>query len=191
MSKADPKPGRWILPLVVLGIVGFTYVFVNAIPPAPVDATTPGTTTGSTVAPGTGTTTTTTPVDPVVAVFLAELDALDVQADELLAEAQLINDNWDNEIATFLGTEDAFEAYETKVEDFATAVAAVAPPPTVTSWATASGAANAMVTAAGNMLEGFRDPDSAAGRRSGLADLQAAGSELLDALSAARTSVGS
>jgi hypothetical protein len=189
MSKADPKPGRWILPLVVLGIVGFTYVFVNAIPPAPVDTTTPITTVDPTAAPGAGTTTTTTPVDPVLGAFLTELDGLDTQAADLLAEAQQINDNWDNENATFSGTTAAFEAYEAKVQDFAAAVAAVAPPPTVTSWTTASGAANAMATAAGNMLEGFLDPDSAAGRRSGLADLQAAGAELLDSLGAARTVV--
>jgi hypothetical protein len=28
----DPKPGRWILPLVVLGMVAFTYFFVRALP---------------------------------------------------------------------------------------------------------------------------------------------------------------
>ena len=28
--NADPKPGRWILPLVVLGMVAFTYFFVGA-----------------------------------------------------------------------------------------------------------------------------------------------------------------
>lgn len=28
----DPRPGRWLLPLVVLGMVGFTYVFVNQLP---------------------------------------------------------------------------------------------------------------------------------------------------------------
>jgi hypothetical protein len=28
----DPRPGRWLLPLVVLGMVMFTYVFVNQLP---------------------------------------------------------------------------------------------------------------------------------------------------------------
>ena len=30
-TKADPKPGRWILPLVIIGMVIFTYVFVGNI----------------------------------------------------------------------------------------------------------------------------------------------------------------
>ena len=189
MSREDPKPGRWILPLVVLGIVGFTYAFVNAIPPAPVTTTVPGATPGTTLAPDATSTTTTTTLDPVISAFLTELDALDAQAADLLAEAQQINDDWDNEESTFTATEAAFEAYEGKVAEFAAAVAAATPPVSVSSWTTATGSANAMATAATNMLEGFQDPDSAAGRRSGLADLQAAGAELADALATARTDV--
>ena len=30
----DPKPGRWILPLVVLGMIAFTYFFVRELPEA-------------------------------------------------------------------------------------------------------------------------------------------------------------
>jgi len=33
----DPKPGRWILPLVVLGMVAFTYFFVRALPSGTAD----------------------------------------------------------------------------------------------------------------------------------------------------------
>ena len=55
----DPKPGRWILPLVILGMVAFTYFFVRELPaaspnttllaqettttqPLPTNSTTPG-----------------------------------------------------------------------------------------------------------------------------------------------------
>ena len=189
MSREDPKPGRWILPLVVAGIIGFTYVFVNALPPAPVTETTEIPASGTTLAPSVSTTTTTT-LPPASAAFVADLDTLETQANELLAEAQEINDNWDNEDATFSGTDSRFEDYEVRVAEFATAVAAVAPPPNVTTWVNASGAASAMATAAVNMREGFQDPDSAAGRRSGLADLQAAGNELLSAFTSARDAVG-
>ena len=190
MSREDPKPGRWILPLVVVGIIGFTYVFVNALPPAPVTSTTVPPASGSTLPPDSTASTTTTTLEPTAAAFVAELDAIETQANDLLAEAQEINDNWDNESATFRGTQSAFEAYEVKVQDFAAAVAAVSPPPTVTSWTAATGAAGTMATAAGNMLDGFLDPDSAAGRRSGLADLQAAGAEALSAFGSARAAVG-
>jgi hypothetical protein len=141
----------------------------------------------TTVAPGSGTSTTTTTVDPLLQAFLADLDALEARANELLQSAQQINDDWDNEQESFSATRAAFEQYEIQVQDFAQTVAAVIAPPTVTNWTSASGAASAMSTAAGNMLAGFLDPDSAAGRRSGLADLQAAGAELLTALSGART----
>ena len=42
VSKEDPKHGRWILPVVVAALIGFTYLFVNALPPAeiPVGTTT-------------------------------------------------------------------------------------------------------------------------------------------------------
>ncbi len=30
-SNPDPKPGRWILPLVIVGMIGFTYLFVNSL----------------------------------------------------------------------------------------------------------------------------------------------------------------
>src|SRR3970040_1221947 len=35
----DPKPGRWILPLVILGMVAFTYFFVRSLPEASPDTT--------------------------------------------------------------------------------------------------------------------------------------------------------
>ena len=44
--NADPKPGRWILPLVVLGMVAFTYFFVRALP----SGSEPGEDTGTTLA---------------------------------------------------------------------------------------------------------------------------------------------
>ena len=40
VSKEDPKHGRWILPLVVLALVAFTYTFVNNLPAAETRPTT-------------------------------------------------------------------------------------------------------------------------------------------------------
>jgi hypothetical protein len=33
-TNYDPKPGRWMLPLVVLAMVAFTYLFVRELPSA-------------------------------------------------------------------------------------------------------------------------------------------------------------
>ncbi len=54
----DPKPGRWILPLVVLGMVAFTYFFVRELPEASPDTTLlgAGDTTTTTTLPSSGTT---------------------------------------------------------------------------------------------------------------------------------------
>ena len=57
----DPKPGRWILPLVILGMIAFTYFFVRSLPEASPDTTlAPGDTTPTTVGGG-GPTTTSVP----------------------------------------------------------------------------------------------------------------------------------
>ena len=51
----DPKPGRWILPLIIVGMVGFTYLFTNSIdtvPEVPDNEATASTTTTSTTEPG-------------------------------------------------------------------------------------------------------------------------------------------
>ena len=33
MRNPDPKPGRWVLPLVVLGMVLFTWVWIDRLGP--------------------------------------------------------------------------------------------------------------------------------------------------------------
>jgi hypothetical protein len=67
----DPKPGRWILPVVILAMMGFAWLFINAAEDPTVSATpttsnggSPGVTT-TTLEPAAGTTTTTLPVDIV------------------------------------------------------------------------------------------------------------------------------
>src|SRR5690606_4654998 len=67
----DPKPGRWILPLVVLAMIAFTYYFVRELPQASPDTTTPRATT-TTTGEGTRTTSTTTagPNDPPVQAYV-------------------------------------------------------------------------------------------------------------------------
>ena len=65
MSKEDPKHGRWILPVVVAALIGFTYLFVNALPPAeiPVGTTTTAVAAETTTTTVAATTTTTLPAD--------------------------------------------------------------------------------------------------------------------------------
>ena len=77
----DPRPGRWLLPLVVLGMVLFTYVFVRTLPGADADVvdldngTTSSTTTTVAASDPESTTTTTQPLDAETTAYLDALGA--------------------------------------------------------------------------------------------------------------------
>ena len=191
MSREDPKPGRWILPLVLVGIVGFTYVFVNSIPPAPVTATTIATS-GSTPLPtATNAPAVTTTLDPLAAAFNAEVTRIRTEAADLITEAQAVNDRWDDGTNTFTASRAEFEAYRDTVETFAGDVAAVTVPEAlITPWADVTTAATDMADAAAAMFTGFIDPESSAGRRQGHDDLKTAGDAIQTALTAVAAAAG-
>ena len=80
MSKEDPKHGRWILPLVIAGLVGLTYSFVNALPPAEVPLASTTTAVVTTTAPPE---TTTTTLPPEIEAFMALVDGYEATALEI------------------------------------------------------------------------------------------------------------
>ena len=96
----DPKPGRWILPLVILGMMAFTYFFVRSLPEASPDTTLvagPSTTAG---VGGDGSTTTVpgepgVTVDDAAATYLAELDRINGELAALDAELTAVNTGFD------------------------------------------------------------------------------------------------
>ncbi len=94
VSKQDPKHGRWILPLVVLFLVAFTYTFVNNLPPAETPTTTTEAAGGTTTTTPEEETTTTTSLPPEVVEFAATADALSGQAEEMMTQAQTLNDDY-------------------------------------------------------------------------------------------------
>jgi len=119
----DPKPGRWILPLVVLGMVAFTYFFVRELPEASTETTLvsgPGATTtvpggdgSTTTTPGTGTT-----LDPETQTYLDTIDTineeLQVQQTDLVSTNDSFNE--DPRGIEFGEAEDRFEAIEETVQ---------------------------------------------------------------------------
>ncbi len=110
MSKEDPKHGRWILPLVIAGLVGLTYSFVNALPPAEVPL-------GSTTIPVTTTTaapaTTTTTLPPEFASFLLLLDGYEATAVQIQTSIDETNDAWETDEISFSETLDRFTVEST------------------------------------------------------------------------------
>lgn len=100
----DPKPGRWILPLVILGMVAFTYFFVSELPEASPDTTLAGaedttttTTDGSTdtTAPDNGDENGDQNLDPETQAYLDELDAINDELQVLGTEMVSINSGFD------------------------------------------------------------------------------------------------
>ena len=193
MSKEDPKPGRWILPLVIAALIGFTYVFVNALPPATVAQST--TTTTSAAATTTSSTSTTTTLPSETEAFLAAVDDFDQRAKDANSLANDANDAWEdreNTGATFEETLAAFEQVEADTKSLADDMAATEPLEGVESlWEVALTAAGDMVAASEALIEGLRAPDDGTLRREAMDAYNQATGELLRALDAVRANVTS
>jgi len=164
VSKEDPKPGRWILPIVIVTLIGFTYVFVNALPAADVSAsstTTVPTTTTTTVAP---TTTSTLPND--ILAFLAEVDRFETLAADLLVELNNVNSQWEAKDIDIHDTEDAFIVLRDDAQKLADQVAATTvPDPYSPAWPDAITTSQDLVTQADAVIEGLLAPDDGTLRR--------------------------
>ena len=131
----DPKPGRWILPLVVLGMVAFTYFFVSELPEATPDSTLATGTTTTTLPDGETTTTvpTTEPggaLDPAVEAYLAELDTVNTSLQLLRTEMVTVNDGFDADprAIEYSEAEPRMETIETDSRALADQVAAMTVP---------------------------------------------------------------
>lgn len=118
----DPKPGRWILPLVVLGMIAFTYFFVRELPEASTDTTlvaSPDTTT--TLGNGDETTTTgpQSSLDPETQAYLDELDSINEELQLQRTELATVNTafNQDPREIEYSDAEDRFEAIEAATDE--------------------------------------------------------------------------
>lgn len=97
----DPKPGRWILPLVILGMVAFTYFFVSELPEASPDTTLAGAqdTTTTTEGDSTGTTqgggNSGTVPNPETQAYLDAIDEINSELQVLRTEMVTVNAGFD------------------------------------------------------------------------------------------------
>jgi len=168
VSKEDPKPGRWMLPIVVASLIGFTYVFVNALPAADIAASTttlPPTTT--TTIPQT-TTSSTLPTD--VLAFLQEVDRFENLANDLQDEMDAVN-NAREDGGSVAEAETGFNAVMDGAQDLANQVAAATVPSDFASaWPDTIGASQTLVTQAQAVLDGLHAPDDGTLRREAVAE---------------------
>ena len=165
----DPKPGRWILPLVILGMIAFTYFFVRELPEASTDTTLlsgggPGTTT--TIGSGDGTTSTTqsqTALDPETQAYLDAVDAINEELQVQRTEIVTVNDGFDAEPreVEFSDAEDRFEAVATETQALADQLGDLTPPAALEgNHASLQAALDLAAVSAEEALAGLRSTDT-------------------------------
>ena len=131
----DPKPGRLVLPLVLIGMIATTYTFINRvssnndleIQPIAEEVVEP-TVEDSTPEDTTTTTTTTLPVEVIT--YLEEISSEKIQSIDLATKVLEANDNWDNESITYQEAKDEFAEFIEDAQQFLETVAEPGPPST-------------------------------------------------------------
>jgi len=129
----DPKPGRIVLPLVLIGMIATTYTFINRVSTnnnleIVVDETPVETVAEETSTEDTTTTSTTTTLPDNYVAYLEELTAEKIQATELGKDVLEANDNWDNKSVTYQEAKDEFRAFIATAEQFVITVTDPGPP---------------------------------------------------------------
>ena len=113
----DPKPGRIVLPLVLIGMIATTYTFINRVATNNdiniVAEETPVETIAEVVVEDTSTTTTSTTLPDNYVAYLEEITAEKIQATELGKEVLEANENWDDKTVTYQEAKDEFRAFIT------------------------------------------------------------------------------
>ena len=131
----DPKPGRLVLPLVLIGMIATTYTFINRVTTdnnltiEPVVEEVVEAVETDAVVEDTTTTTTTTLPDEVVS-YLEEISSEKIQSIDLASKVLEANDNWDNELITYQEAKDEFADFIKDAEQFVNIVAEPGPPST-------------------------------------------------------------
>lgn len=171
----DPKPGRWILPLVILGMVAFTYFFVRELPEASPDTTLAGAG-DSTTSITSGSTQTTqggngngATLDPATRSYLDSIESINAELQILRTEMVTVNAGFDAEPREieFGDAEDAFETIAADAQALADQLNALTVPPDLQiNHDVLSTAINTAATAASDALAGLRSSDTGELRRS-------------------------
>ena len=190
VSKEDPKPGRWILPLVVLALVAFTFTFVNNLPPAETPTTTTAAAGEQTTTTEATETTTTTTLAPEVLTFVATVDSLSAQADAMRSRAQTINDEYPDTTG-YGATRDALSDLRGETSDVNDSIGELTdsdsvPAAATEKWSDVVTAAAAMQLEADNMFDGLVNTSGSERRLSALENFNIAAATFTQALDDAK-----
>ena len=129
----DPKPGRIVLPLVLIGMIATTYTFINRVATnndldLVSEETTVETIAEEVVVEDTSTTSTTTTLPDDYVQYLEEISAEKIQATELGKDVLEANENWDEKSVTYQEAKNEFGAFIETAEQFVVTVTDPGPP---------------------------------------------------------------
>ena len=131
----DPKPGRLVLPLVLIGMIATTYTFINRVSTSndleiiPNEQANQETIIEEEVVEDTTTTTTTTLPSEVVS-YLEEISSEKIQSIDLASTVLQANDDWDNENVSYQEAQDNFANFIEDARQFVEIVSEPGPPST-------------------------------------------------------------
>ena len=119
--NSDPKPGRLILPLVLIGMIATTYTFINRVATnndlnLVTEETPVETIAEEVVVEETSTTSTTTTLPDDYVQYLEEISAEKIQAIELGKKVLETNQRWDDKATTYQEAQQEFQEF---IDDFA------------------------------------------------------------------------
>ena len=137
--NTDPKPGRLILPLVLIGMIATTYTFVRSIEEEPIteEVAVEEPVTEEVAVKTQGTTTTTTTIPREILVYIEELISEKATADQLGQKVIEANDLWDNKDVTYQEAQEEFKDNITDAKQFTITIAQPGPPGSNTTLLTA------------------------------------------------------
>ena len=137
--NTDPKPGRLILPLVLIGMIATTYTFVRSIEEEPIteEVAVEEPVTEEVPLKTQDTTTTTTTIPREILVYIEELISEKATADQLGRKVIETNDRWDNKDVTYQEAQEEFKDNITDAKQFNITIAQPGPPDSNTTLLTA------------------------------------------------------
>ena len=175
--NSDPKPGRLILPLVLIGMIATTDTFINRVTTnnnlevININDSATEVVTEEVVVDTTTTSTTTTLPEADVA-YLEEIQAEKIQSVELGKKVLETNQRWDDKDTTYQEAQQEFEAFINDAEQFVTTVSDPGPPSSnaslVSNHEELKILVNLIYEDTKELLEGLTAPDTGERRSSAL-----------------------
>ena len=175
--ESDPKPGRLILPLVLIGMIATTYTFINRVATQNnLEIIDSSVVTEETVAevveePTTSTSTTTTIPEETVQ-YLEEITGEKIQAIELGKKVLETNQRWDDKVTTYQEAQAEFQEFIDDFADFVVVFTSPGPPSSDASLSSSHDElailVNLIYEDTEELLEGLTAPDTGERRSAAL-----------------------